>query len=310
MSPNPVSRRSFLALAGAAPLAFALPPGKKIPVGLELYTVRDALAKDLMGTVRKVAEMGYEVVEFYAPYFEWKPARAQEVRSLMDGLGIRCNSTHNDDETFTPEGLKKAVELNHILGSKYVVMAGGEDPLSLDGWKGVAAKLTRASETLAASQMQAGYHNHGLDFRAIGGKRPIEVLAAHTPKEVMLQLDTGHCLEGGGDSVAWIKANPGRIRSLRCKDFKLGKGTRMVKTETKTVTESSSGISFGSGNSTDTGFRVLIGEGDVPWKRLIEAAESVGGAEYYLIEQEGSRFGELETAERCLANWKKVKALF
>src|SRR5690606_33794902 len=93
------SRRSFLEAAVAVPLAASFAPGRAqsraIPVGLELYSVRDELAKDLMGTLRRVAGMGYQVVEFYAPYAEWTTAQAKEVRALLDELGITCRSTHN-----------------------------------------------------------------------------------------------------------------------------------------------------------------------------------------------------------------------
>ena len=90
-SPSSVSRRSFLALAAAAPLARAAPEATRVPVGLELYSVRNELTQDLLGTVRAVAKMGYEGVEFFSPYFEWTPAYAKEVRKLLDDLGIRCN---------------------------------------------------------------------------------------------------------------------------------------------------------------------------------------------------------------------------
>ena len=112
------------------------------------------------------------------------------------------------------------------------------------------------------------------------GKRPIEIIAANTPKEFMMQFDVGTCVETKSDPVEWIKANPGRIKSLHCKDWAPGP---------------------------DKGYRVLFGEGDSPWARIFEAAETTGGVEYYLIEQEGSRFPELETAERCLATWKRLK---
>src|SRR5215831_16682029 len=106
-SNNSISRRSFLALAGAAPLTFAAAKPKHVPIGLELYSVRDELAKDLMATVRAVAKMGYEVVEFYAPYYQWKLDYAKEVRKLLDDLGIRCPSTHNGAEAFKPEGFRR-----------------------------------------------------------------------------------------------------------------------------------------------------------------------------------------------------------
>src|SRR5438132_4589797 len=90
-----ISRRSFVALAGAAPLMFGARARKHVPVGLELYSVRDELAKDLKGTVSAVAKLGYEVVEFFWPYYQWTPDYAKEVRKLLGDLGIRCTSTHN-----------------------------------------------------------------------------------------------------------------------------------------------------------------------------------------------------------------------
>src|SRR5215510_11209866 len=137
---NFISRRSFLALAGAAPFAFASLKGKRVPVGLELYSVRDELAKDLMGTVRAVAKLGYEVVEFYSPYYQWTPEYAKEVRKLLDDLGIRCLSTHNGANALGAEGIGKAIELNQIIGSKSIVMASAGRVTGLDGWKGVAER--------------------------------------------------------------------------------------------------------------------------------------------------------------------------
>jgi sugar phosphate isomerase/epimerase len=273
-----MSRRSFVALAGAAPLALAA--GKKIPIGLELFSVRDALMKDLPATVSAVARMGYEVVEFYAPYFDWKPAYAKDVRKLLDDLGVRCNSTHNSPPSFTAEGLPKAIELNQIIGSKNIIMASAGRVEGIAGWKTLGEQMTKVSETLKPLGMATGFHNHQTEWAPIDGKRPMDVLAASTPKEFTLQLDVGTVIEAGADPVAWINANPGRIRSVHCKDYSAG----------------------------GQAYRVLFGEGDSPWTKVFEAAEGVGGVEYYLIEQEGSRFPELETAERCLATWKKMRA--
>lgn len=273
-------RRSLLAMA-AAPLAAPLLSGAKmkIPVGLELYSVRDELKTDLMGTVRAVAKMGYEDVEFYAPYYDWTPAYAKEVRKLLDDLGVKCLSTHNSGPTFTPEKLPKAIELNQILGSKYVVQASAGRVTSLDGWKGVGENLAKAAETLKPLGLRAGYHNHATEFKPLEGKLPMEVIAASTPADVMLQLDVGTCVEMKVDPVAWIKSNPGRIRSLHLKDW-----------------------------SEAGGFQVLLGEGASPWKKIFAAAEKVGGVEFYLVEQEGSRFTPFETAEKCLASFRKLRS--
>jgi sugar phosphate isomerase/epimerase len=283
-SHGPISRRSFLAAAAATPLALAAPAAKNIPIGIELYSVRDEMTKDTMATVRAIARMGYEVVEFYGPYYAWTPEFTKDIRKLMDDTGIRCNSTHNDAKNFRPEGLQKAIDYNKTLGAKFVVMASSGNVTTLDGWKGVGDTLTSAMEKLRPAGLRAGYHNHQAEFKLVEGKRPIEVIAANTPKDVMLQLDVGTCVEVGSDPVAWIKANPDRINCLHLKDWAPG-----------TAAE-------------DKGYRVLFGEGAAPWRDIFTAAEKTGGVEYYLIEQEGSRYPSLETAQRCLATYKKMRA--
>ena len=281
-----ITRRSFLAAVCAVATAGSAPSGasrrpRKLPIGLELYSVRDQLAKDLTGTVTAVAKMGYEVVEFYAPYAAWSPSYAGEVRKLLDDLNIRCLSTHNGRNGLEGEGLKRAIELNQIIGSKTIVMASAGRTETQDDWKRVADTLTQAGQTLQPLKMRAGYHNHQLEFTERNGFRPMPFLAANTPKDVTLQFDVGTCVEMGYDPVAWVLANPGRIRSLHLKDW---------------------------GAGPDRGYHVLFGEGDTPWKPLLEAAESKGGAEYFLIEQEGSRFPSLETSAKCLENYRKMIA--
>jgi sugar phosphate isomerase/epimerase len=275
-----ISRRTFLTLAGAAPFAIrgiAAPATK--PVGLELYSVRGFLEKNLMGTVRAVAKMGYEVVEFYSPYYAWTPQQATDVRKLLDDLGVRCLSTHNDSKALAPDGIQKAIDLNKTIGSKYIVMASPGSVSGLDGWKAVADRLNNAADRLAPLGLSAGYHNHGPEWQQVGGKRPMDVLASATTKNVALQLDVGTCVAAGADPVAWIHANPGRIRSMHCKDWAPGKE-----------------------------YAVNFGEGTAPWKELFASAESTGGIEYYLIEQEaGPEEEQMKRAEQCLANWKKMR---
>ena len=280
-TPEAFPRRTFLAMAGALPLAAsAWAQAKKVPVGLELYSVRDDLMKDLPGTVTAVAKMGYQVVEFYSPYFDWTVDKAKEVRKLLDDLGIKCLSTHNGGQSLG-DGLRKAIELNQIIGSKYIVQASPGKIAGLDGWKALADRLSAASEKLKPLGMAAGFHNHQLEWQPVEGKRPMDILAANTPKDVVLQLDCGTCVEAGADPVAWIKANPGRIKSTHLKDWGKGEGR---------------------------GYAVAFGEGDVPWKALLDAAEGIGGVEYHLIEQEVSApGGAFAMAQRCLENYKKMR---
>ena len=278
---NTLSRRSFLAFCAATPVwgSVSLPEGKNIPIGLELYSVRDELEKDLMGTVQGVAKMGYECVEFYAPYYDWTIDYAKKVRKELDDLGLRCYSTHNSSESFRPKGISKAIELNQALGAHYIVMAHPGDVAGLDGWKRVAELLNQANETMSRSGLHAGYHNHDAEWKPVEGQKPMEVLASKTDNSIMLQLDVGTCLETGNDPVAWVKANPGRIRSMHLKDWSLQRG-----------------------------YKVLFGEGEAPWNELLAAGENGGGVEYYLIEQEGSDYSEMEAAKRCLAAFRKLRS--
>jgi sugar phosphate isomerase/epimerase len=303
-----LSRRAFCASAGlgAAALAASSLSGNRLvsslsaaeatrstplapksyPIGLELYSVRRELARDLPATLTAVAGIGYKVVEFYAPYTQWTIPYAKEVRTQLDDLGLRCYSTHNPSTSFTPgDTMNKAIELNQILGARHIIMASPPPNTStLEDWTRVSGDLAAASKALAPHGLLAGFHNHRIEWSPLGGgQRVMDVLATNTPPEFVLQFDVGTCLEAGADPIAWIKAHPGRIRSVHLKDWAPG-------TEAQ-----------------DKGYRVLFGEGVAPWKQIFAAVEATGGVEYYLMEQEGSRYSELDTAKRCLATWRSMR---
>lgn len=268
-------------MAGAAPLAAtALAQQKTVPVGLELYSVRGELMKDLPGTVTAVAKMGYQVVEFYSPYFKWTTEEAKAHRKLLDDLGIRCPSTHNSPQYLSAENINRAIELNQIIGSNAIILASPPKVSGADGWKGFADQLAAAADTLQKHKMYTGFHNHAMEWRPLdSGQRPMDILAKGTPPHVILQLDVGTTVEAGADPVAWIDANPGRIKSLHLKDW-----------------------------GRQGGYAVAFGEGDAPWKAIFQAAETKGGAEYYLIEQEhAGPDGELAMVRRCLENYRKLR---
>ena len=307
-SDTSLSRRDFLAVSGAGAAviasaslvtgglassahaaALSAPPPQRpkvYPIGIELYAVRGELARDLPNTLRSVAQIGYKVVEFYAPYLGWTFPYAKEVRTQLDDLGLRCFSTHNSFAALTPgETMAKAIELNQVLGARHIILASPPpNTEGLEGWKRVSGQLTEAVEQLKPHGLFAGFHNHRVEWSPVaGGPRVMDVIAANTPHEFVLQLDVGTCLEAGADPVAWIKANPGRIKSVHLKDWAPG---------TEAAQKS---------------YRVLFGEGVAPWKEILAAVESVGGVEFYLMEQEGSRYSELETARRCLNAWRAMR---
>ena len=303
-----LSRRAFCASAGLSavavaagtltsgalgpPLRAAAPTGvrprapRTYPIGLELYSVRRELARDLPATLTAVSKMGYQVVEFYAPYLGWTIPYAKEVRTQLDDLGLRCYSTHNPSSALMGgDAMAKAIEINQVLGARHIIMASPPpNTTTVEDWTRVSGQLSAASEQLKPHGLLAGFHNHKIEWLPLaGGQRVMDVLATNTPPEFVLQFDVGTCLEAGADPIAWIRSHPGRIRSVHLKDWAPGPEAQ------------------------EKGYRVLFGEGVAPWKQIVDAAESVGGVEYYLLEQEGSRFSELETAQRCLATWRKMR---
>jgi sugar phosphate isomerase/epimerase len=306
-SDQSLSRRNFLALSGAgaavltsgallnnglvsaAHAAEQLPSPRvpqRYPIGIELYAVRRELARDLPNTLRTVAHIGYEVVEFYSPYLGWTIPYAKDVRTMLDDLGLRCFSTHNSFDALTPgDTMAKAIELNQVLGARHIILASPPPNTNgLEDWKRVSGQLTTAVEQLKPHGLFAGFHNHLVEWTPLaGGRRVMDVIAANTPPEFILQLDVGTCVEAGVDPVAWITANPGRIKSAHLKDWAPGK------------------------DGEEKAFRVLFGEGVAPWKQILAALESVGGVEFYLMEQEGSRYSEFDTAQRCLDTWRTMR---
>jgi sugar phosphate isomerase/epimerase len=278
------SRRDFLkaAAAGAgvglvgfdrlaAAAKFAGPAGKNIPVGVQLYSVREAAAKDLPAVLQALAKMGYKGVEF-AGYYGWenKPA---ELRKLLDDNGLKCCGTHTDLETVTGDALKTTAELNHILGNPYLIVPS----LTVEGadaWKAMAAKFNDIAAKAGALGARVGYHAHQSDFKNLGDTTPWEIFFDNTNKDVIMQIDTGNCLQGGGDPVAMLKKYPGRSTTVHIKDF---------------------------GGSAES----VIGEGKVRWAEVFEACEGTGGTAWYIVEHETGTH-PLESVKGCLEGLRKM----
>ena len=192
-----VSRRNFIALSALATgaalgcgwgstLRAAEPAAKpltkkKIPLGIELYAVRGEMTKDMPATLKAVAKMGYECVEFYSPYFGWTFPFAKDVRAQLDDLGLRCYSTHNGIASLTPgETMGRAIELNQILGARHIVLASAPAwAKAPGGWQKLCAQLTTATEQLKTHGLSAGFHNHKTEWAPVAeaGPRIMDVIA-------------------------------------------------------------------------------------------------------------------------------------
>jgi len=250
-----------------------------VPIGLELWTVRTDVNKDLLSTLSAVARLGYESVEFYSTYLDWTLAYAQEVRATLDTLGLACSSTHNGMRAFTPEALPKTVELNHILGSRIAVVASVPAIADLAGWHKASDAFSDVAERLRPHGIAAGYHNNQREWTELDGELPIEIVASRTPEDFVLQFDVGPAVQHGIDAPGWIRGHAGRIRSVHLRDWSATKG-----------------------------YNIAFGEGDCPWPAIFEAAEAAGIVETYLVENGHSTPDEeFQIAERSIANWRQLR---
>lgn len=307
-SSSSLTRRDFIAQSGASAALIAAAPllggavapaalaaerrpvhattAKNYPIGIEMFAVRNEQQKDLPNTLKTIRQQGYDAVEFFAVYLGWTIPFAKTVRMMIDDLGLKCFSTHNPLAVLVPGDTQtKGIEINQILGARHIILASpGIQTGTADEWKALAAKLAAASDILRPHGLMAGMHNHDAEWAKLAdGQRVMELIAANTPADFVLQLDVGTCVKAGADPVAWINAHPGRIRSAHLKDWAPG-------TEAQ-----------------EKSYRVLFGEGVSPWKAIVTALEAVGGVEYYLMEQEGSRYSEFETSKKCLDSWKVLR---
>ena len=248
----------------------------KIPIGLELYSVRHELAQDVSGTLQAVAAMGYAGVEFAgAPQH-----RAEELRAILDEVGLACCGWHTPFALIQDDQLDATIVFNRAVGNDKIIVPGipAELRRSRADWLKLAEFFNRLADKLAVHGMVTGYHNHHVEFTRLDGETPWDTFFGHTQPSVIMQLDNGNALMGGGDVVEIVEKYPGRAVTVHLKPY------------TVIAPEA----------DRDAGFRPLIGEDDVPWAAFFRACETVGGTQWYIVEYESDAFPPLEAVDRCL----------
>lgn len=283
---NTTSRRDFLKLAGAASvaaLAFrnalpldAYPLG--LPLGLQLYSLRELLPKDFDGTLKAIAAAGYTEVEaagFYA-------MSAPEFKQSMTTAGLKCVSAHYPLSMLQPQ-LESIITYANQLGLQYIVCASPslkdpskvklspKDPgyhdawvnaFTLDDWKWNAEQYNEIGQRVKGYDMKFGYHNHTTEFRKLKNVVPYDELIKLTdPDLVTFEMDCGWVSVAGYNPVEFLTKYPTRISMLHVKDFDLKKGTEHVQ-------------------STE------LGHGTIDYRPIFEAAKRGGHITHYFVEQE------------------------
>lgn len=218
-----ISRRQCV--AGAAALTTILAAGplmaansKPKPIGLQLYTVRELFEKDPMGTLEKVAAIGYREVEFGGGGYDRMDHVA--LRKTMDRLELKSPSLHIGYDALASD-FERSVTMAKALGADTVVLPWMAETLrGAEGWKVAVANFSRWAEQLKKAGLDFAYHNHDFEFTTKpGGRSLYDMLLADTdPELVKLELDLFWAVAADEDPKAIIRRNPGRIYAYHVKD--------------------------------------------------------------------------------------------
>ncbi len=233
---------------------------KKVPIGLQLFSVRGEVQKDLSATLKSVAELGYVAAEpwgYRGDTLEWMGHKPAEIRKMYDDAGIACCGFHLATDALLGDNLKRTIEMNQVLGNNFLMIAADKQRTSqLETTLELAEILNTVADKLAPLGMVTGYHAHPFDFGYFGDETAWEVLFSNTKKEVVMQMDIGNCANGDGDPIKMLRKFPGRARSLHLKDY---------------------GGEPGS----------VIGEGKADWATIFELAETLHDPVWYVVEEGG-----------------------
>lgn len=253
---------------------------KKFKVGIQLYSLRDAMEKDMDATLKAVKEMGYDYVEF-AGYFG---KSAEEVKAMLDKYGLEAVSVHQAIGLFEEEG-QKAVDYLKTLGVKYCAIPWYNLDEFTSDWDATMDKFRNVSKLLSDNDINLMYHNHDFEFNKIDGEYILDKLYATLPEGVIMpQLDTCWVHYAGVNPSDYIRKYSGRIEVLHLKDFvceKLGGGPVYALID-------EDGNEIDKGSKEDNGFKLVpVGSGIQDWPSILAAAEDAG-VEYVIVEQDTS----------------------
>ena len=271
------NRRDFLKTTAAFAAASMILPlsaftQEKKTIGLQLYSVRDKLQKDLKGTLEKIAKIGYNSLEaagYNATDGTFYGMAAKPFIDFVNGLGMPLNSSHT---TFELDMAEKVIAATAATGAKYIIypFLAEKFRTNLDGWKATAEKFNKMGEIAKKNDIRFGYHNHDFEFKMIDGQLPYDLLLTQTdPSLVTFEMDLYWVTRGGHNPIDLFKKYPGRFELWHVKD--------MVKT--------------------DDMFFAPVGTGRMDFASIF-AEKKTAGMKYFFVEQDSFKgMDPLESVE-------------
>ena len=235
--------------------------GAKIrPLGVQLYTVRDEMKRDVAATLARVAQIGYTEVEF-AGYFDHSPS---EIRAMLDASRLTAPSAHVPLQMLQGD-LGGVIAAAKTIGHEYIVcpwLDASQRGSTVEAWKSFGGTLTDIGRRVQQAGLQFAYHNHDFEFTKIGDVVPFEVLLANSdPQLVKIEMDLYWATKGGQDPLAWFAKYPGRFPLVHVKDGSAG-----------------------------TMEMEPVGSGSIDWKRIF-AKRELAGIKHYFVEHDNAADG-------------------
>lgn len=263
-----LNRRSFIKTSALASTALAIMPSclsaseSSRKIGVQLYTVRQEMENDPMGTLKLIADIGYKSIEA-AGYADGKTYgfSGKELKSILNDLGLEFTSGHIRQNVFE-NSFDQAIEFMTEAGQEYAVFPwlAPDQRTSIDQFKGYAETLNRCAEKAQKAGITVCYHNHDFEFQTLEGQLPIDVLMNETDADlVKMELDLYWITKAGFDPIAFFQEHQGRVPLWHVKDM---------------------------ANTPERGF-AEVGTGTIDFKKIFEA-KNASGMKCFFVEQDVS----------------------
>jgi sugar phosphate isomerase/epimerase len=264
-----INRRDFAKTAIAGLSSARLFAAKKIPIAVQVYSVRQIAEKDTAGVLAQISKLGYQGVEFAGYYGH----SAQDIRKMLDDNGLKAAGTHIGLETMLGDNLAKTIEFNHTIGNKNLIVpgVGAKYRSSIQAWKDTAKIFSDIAAKVKPEGFTVGYHNHSLEFEKMEGQVPLYAFYDAASPDVKVQFDIGHAARAGVDPVEVIRRYKGRIVSVHIKEYK------------------------------DDNSEPELGEGIIQWRDVFKALDASKGLEWYISEEEAKRCKDTECIAKSIA---------
>lgn len=251
-------------------------------LSVQLWSIKDSVAADFEGTLKKLKAMGFQGVEFsgnFGPY-EKDP---KGLKAFLENTGLKASGAHVHFDKLSPENIEATIAFYKAIDCNYLIIPMDQRAFTTEGAKEVAADLEAVQKKLAAHGMHTGYHNHKPEMLGEMGKTPWDVIGKNTSKDVIMQQDVGWTEVAGKNPIDFVKAYPGR-----------------------TITTHYKAAAPDEGNKENP----ILGQDTTDWKALIEANKTYGGTLWLVVEQEVYPEGmtPMQSVEASLKGLQKIIA--